>query len=168
MSSDDQLTDSPDSPVKKILVPIDFSPPSQRALLHALHAAHRAKKHLCIIHVSKPIPCPPRCTAREYIADQELHRQRVKNEITDLVAKLWTGPFAGTLEPLATEGVPSHEIIHAAQRHDIDVIVISTYGRAGIKRFFLGSTTDHVVRFAPCSVLVVKKKFKGEMPSLES
>lgn len=164
MHSEYQPTTDSEEPAKKILAPIDFSPPSQRALIHALHVAHQTRAHLNVIHVSEPIPCPRGCSALEYLADQKLHRDRIKNEISALVAKLWLGAFDGTLETTAVEGVAPHEIVEAAKRNDMDLIVIATYGRTGFKRFVLGSTADKVVRFAPCSVLVVKKKLKEAIP----
>lgn len=98
-------------------------------MIHALHVAHQTGAHLNVIHVSEPIPCPPGCSAREYLADQKLHRDRIKNEISALIARLWPDAFGGTLEITAVEGVPSHEIVEAAQRNGIDLIVIATYGQ---------------------------------------
>lgn len=150
--------ETPEQPVKKILAPIDFSAPSQRALLHALNVAHATQADLTVLNVSDPVPCPPGCSAHEYLADQKLHRTRIENEILILLEKLWPRPFASKWHAMALEGVPSHEIVQAATRENSDLIVISTYGRTGFKRFFLGSTADKVIRFSPCSVLVVKKK----------
>jgi len=155
---EDTTNEFTEQPVRKILAPIDFSVPSQRALLHALNVAHETQADLMVLNVSDPIPCPPGCSAHEYLVDQKLHRDRIKNEIHQLIATLWPRAFSGKLSAMAVEGVPSSEIVQAAQREGTDLIVISTYGRTGFKRFFLGSTADKVIRFSPCSVLVVKRK----------
>jgi nucleotide-binding universal stress UspA family protein len=51
--------------------------------------------------------------------------------------------------------VPS-TICRLAEEVGADVIVVGSHGRSGIKRFFLGSVSEHVVRHAPCPVLVVR------------
>jgi nucleotide-binding universal stress UspA family protein len=53
-------------------------------------------------------------------------------------------------------GKPYHEIVSAAKVMDADLIVISTHGYTGLKHAFLGSTTERVVRYATCPVLVVR------------
>jgi nucleotide-binding universal stress UspA family protein len=62
--------------------------------------------------------------------------------------------------------VPTHEVIEEGDAADVickeaadrgtDVIVVGTHGRTGLKRLFLGSVSEHVVRRAPCPVLVVR------------
>jgi nucleotide-binding universal stress UspA family protein len=51
--------------------------------------------------------------------------------------------------------VPS-TICRIAEELSVDVIVVGSHGRTGIKRFFLGSVSEHVVRHAPCPVLVIR------------
>ena len=47
-------------------------------------------------------------------------------------------------------------IVDIAERYNIDLIIMSTHGRTGVKRLLLGSVTEMVTRLAPCSVLVVR------------
>lgn len=54
-------------------------------------------------------------------------------------------------------GHPAEEIVRAAEQLDIDCIVVGSHGLSGIKRFLLGSVSDHVLQSAHCSVLIVKK-----------
>lgn len=53
-------------------------------------------------------------------------------------------------------GVPSEEILRYATDNDVDLIVMATHGRTGFERFFLGSTTEKVVRRAAVPVHVVR------------
>jgi universal stress protein A len=46
-------------------------------------------------------------------------------------------------------------LVPIAQDHDVDLIITSTHGWTGFKHVLIGSTAEHVVRHAPCSVLVV-------------
>lgn len=54
------------------------------------------------------------------------------------------------------EGQPASRIVHFAHQHNTDLVVIATRGLSGMKRFFLGSVTERVVRAAPCPVFCVK------------
>lgn len=55
-------------------------------------------------------------------------------------------------------GEPAHTITRVADELDVDVIVVGSHGRSGISRLLLGSTSEHVVRSAPCPVLVVRQR----------
>jgi nucleotide-binding universal stress UspA family protein len=56
------------------------------------------------------------------------------------------------------EGHPFVEIIRYARETKIDLIVIATHGRTGIKHALFGSVAEKVIRKAPCPVLVVKRE----------
>jgi nucleotide-binding universal stress UspA family protein len=53
-------------------------------------------------------------------------------------------------------GDPAGNIVDAAIADRTELIVVSTHGRTGLRRFFVGSVAEHVVRHAPCSVLVTR------------
>lgn len=159
--SDEALLETADEvipTVKRVLVPTDFSLASQRAIVHGIRVARQTGAELLVVHVSDSLPVPPGCTGHEYLVRQDHARQAMKDRLKALVDQLAGGSFEGSLLSIAVEGVPSHEIIRAAQDNDVDILFISTHGHTGFKRFFLGTTADKVVRFAPCSVLLVRKK----------
>jgi pimeloyl-ACP methyl ester carboxylesterase len=56
------------------------------------------------------------------------------------------------------EGIAAVEIIEAAKREGVDMIIMATHGHTGVKHLFLGSTTEKVVRTSPCPVLTVRSK----------
>jgi len=58
-------------------------------------------------------------------------------------------------EPVLTEGSPVLDICQFAKDHDVDLIITSTHGLTGLKHVLIGSVAEHVVRHAPCCVLVV-------------
>src|SRR6185503_16514583 len=60
-------------------------------------------------------------------------------------------------DTLVRTGSPALEIIDVAKSLTADLIVISTHGRTGLKHVVLGSVAEHVVRGAPCPVLVVRE-----------
>jgi nucleotide-binding universal stress UspA family protein len=59
-------------------------------------------------------------------------------------------------EFLVWEGDPGESIIAAARAEEVDLIVLGTHGRTGMERSIFGSVSDHVVRHAPCPVVVVR------------
>jgi nucleotide-binding universal stress UspA family protein len=61
-------------------------------------------------------------------------------------------------ETLVQEGISYQEIVETAKALKMDLIIIATHGRTGLANVLLGSTTERVVRHAPCPVLVVRDK----------
>ena len=55
------------------------------------------------------------------------------------------------------DGDPAKEIVRVAEEEDADLILMSTHARKGLVRFLLGSTTEQVLRDAPCPVLCIKQ-----------
>ena len=53
-------------------------------------------------------------------------------------------------------GSPPVEICRIAQERHVDLIVMSTHGHAGLAHLLIGSVAERVVRYAPCSVLIVR------------
>jgi len=57
---------------------------------------------------------------------------------------------------LVWEGEPGAAIVEAAQSEGADMVIVGTHGRNRVERIVLGSVSDHVVRHAPCPVLIVR------------
>jgi nucleotide-binding universal stress UspA family protein len=62
---------------------------------------------------------------------------------------------------LVSAGDPFEKILDAAEDHRIDLIVLATHGRTGVKRLIIGNVAEKVVRHAPCPVLTVKPRAAG-------
>ena len=54
-------------------------------------------------------------------------------------------------------GRPVDEIVRVAEEYGADLIIMSTHGYTGLKHAFLGSTTENIVRYAPCPVLTLRQ-----------
>lgn len=63
---------------------------------------------------------------------------------------------AGRVRRVVAVGHPAEEILHAAEKLDVDLIVMGNKGRTGIDRWVLGSVSEKVVQQAKCLVLIVK------------
>jgi nucleotide-binding universal stress UspA family protein len=71
-------------------------------------------------------------------------------------------------EPLVTAGHPPDEISKFVAMHQVDLVVSATHGRSGLKRFFLGSVTERLMRILPCPLLIVRSPEDVEAPAGES
>lgn len=142
--------------LKHILVPIDFSDCSKKALQYALPLAKEHEAALTLLFV-----VPPAYGAGEYGGiDYAQLEGSIKEGGEKELAKLALEEVRGAVptDTLVRVGSPTREIIEAARSLPADLIVISTHGRTGLKHVFLGSVTEHVVQRAPCPVFVVRER----------
>ena len=144
--------------LKRILVPIDFSPLSKKALQYALRFAEEFGAEVILLHVIEP-DVPPVfdgfMIAPPVIANG--NRVRCANRLEKLADSM-AAPGANRVEPIVRTGLAACEIVEAAKESDVDLIVIATHGYTGWKHFAIGSTAERVVRAAPCPVLVVRER----------
>lgn len=144
--------------IQRILFPSDFSELSLHALGYARSFAELHKAELHVIHVvdqasmywmamgPNSLPVGPAPEELIGVAQQELKRFVEQH-------------LAGVGVPLVTEvmlGRPFMEIIRYAREKNIDLIVIGTHGRSGLKHVLLGSVAEKVVRKSPCPVLTIR------------
>lgn len=144
--------------LKRILVPVDFSPLSKKALHYATRLAQQFGAEIDLFHVIEPeippafdgfmIALPPVSNGSSAQCTGQL--KTLVNSVRN----------AGVTEVRSTVrcGLAAIEIVEAAKELDVDLIVIATHGYTGWKHFAIGSTAERVVRAAPCPVLVVREK----------
>jgi nucleotide-binding universal stress UspA family protein len=94
----------------------------------------------------------PVLTADEEAKLQAEELANARAELADTAAALGSTSVTELIEP----GDPAEVICRTAKRLGSDVIVVGSHGRTGFGRLFFGSVSEHVVRHAPCPVLVVR------------
>lgn len=67
-----------------------------------------------------------------------------------------TGEFVDAAETAVNSGKPREEILDYAAEHDVDLLAMGTHGRTGIRRYVIGSVTEHVLRRAAAPVLTAR------------
>lgn len=167
MPTDPRPTEAPEAPIfklEKILVPLDFSEGSRKALAYAIAFARQFGGELMLFHVMEPYYPGPEV----YGQDVEFLQRRVRDAAQrDLQAVQRTIAADVLSRSLVRRGKPYLQIIAAATDLRADLIIISTQGHAGLAHTFLGSTAERVLRQAPCPVLVVREKehefIRGEL-----
>jgi nucleotide-binding universal stress UspA family protein len=131
----------------RILVPTDFSPPSEAALAYARELAHRFDAALHLIHIAENPFLRAVVNDRRVLEDATV--RWLQDRLTDAERQ------QGAVAILQQSDEPANEILRYAKSADIDLIVIGTHGRTGLARVVLGSVAEAVVRAAPCPVLTV-------------
>ena len=159
---DEQILARPECPtvppsfqLKKILVPLDFSACSQKALEYAVPFARQFNASLTLLNVVL-VAYP----TGEFGTLEPLLPQGEVEEASREQLQAFAAAHIGTQVPsavLVRAGQPADEIVQAASDTGADLIIISTHGHTGLKHVLLGSVAEHVVRRAPCPVLVVRE-----------
>lgn len=145
---------APHQPYRKLLIPVDFSSSSLRAVQHAKMVAPRAE--IVLLHVYE-IPFEGRL--RYASVDPETlnyYRIAARQEATE---KLLALRAAAGLDPancsmLVLHGDPSSRIIEQELELDCDLIVMGKHGESTVETLFLGSVTKHVLNEAQNDVLI--------------
>jgi nucleotide-binding universal stress UspA family protein len=146
---------SPSLDIKRVLVPMDFSDCSKKALVDAVHLAGQFDARVWLVYVRHPIYYAPDMVPfgisearREGVSDNAEQRlQALAREVAGRDAPV---------ETLIREGDPAKEIVAAAAELGADLIVVATHGYTGLKHLWHGSIAEKVVRYASCPVLVVR------------
>jgi universal stress protein A len=141
--------------LKRILVPIDFSDCSKKALAYALPLAKEHQAALTLLYVVPPAYSAGEYGGVDYAQLEAGMKDGGEKELAKLVVDEVRGQVAA--DTLTCVGSPSREIVEVARRLPADLIVISTHGRTGLKHVLLGSVAENVVRRAPCPVFVVRE-----------
>jgi nucleotide-binding universal stress UspA family protein len=143
--------------LKTILCPLDFSPPSTRALEYALSLAKEADARLVMLHVLESYVEPAHMGEMAHFTVPEYDRYMkasATGRLKALVpadARVWCTP-----EELVTTGRAHREILRVASEAGADLIVMGVHGRGTVDLMLFGSTTNEVIRSARTPVLTLR------------
>jgi len=138
-------------PKNKIIVPVDFSGESDRAIQTALEMVEDpANVHL--VHVLSPLDAVSPGVVWGDITD-ESREQAVHECFQKFLAER---SIAGVTTAVRF-GNPGLEIAEYAEQTAADLVIIPSHGYQGVKRMLLGSVAERVIRHVPCSVLVLRR-----------
>ena len=141
--------------IQSILVPTDFSPASEKAIAYAVPLARLSGAKLTLVHVIEPVATTDFGGTFPLAMENDEVKRACKRHLQCLVDTLEIEPKL-IEKLLVRNGRAFNEIASAARTLKADLIIISTHGRTGLKHALLGSTTERVVQYAPCPVLVVR------------
>ena len=148
--------------IENILVPVDGSEPSVKAAKYAIKVAICEKARVICVHV---IPAPEDISEFE---GKPFYSLQAYYEVLGKSAKPWfdtikevaklmdLGDDKIITDIIADVSSTADAIINYASTTNVNLIVMGTKGRTGLKRFLIGSVADAVVRHSHCPVLVVR------------
>ena len=139
--------------LKRILMGHDGSREADKAFESALELAVLASAHLQVVSVATP-PEPPTDVETEAAVEAATrHYEEIFENLRRRASEQGVN-----LETRVLVGHPAEQILHFAAEKKVDLIVVGYKGRSGIRQWLFGSTSRRVVSYAPCSVLVVRKR----------
>jgi universal stress protein A len=139
--------------IQHILVPVDFSEGTPGAIRNALELAGKFSARITLYHVLQQIFPPVGELAFSFEKQERAMQDESEKHLRELAATI---PCGTPVDTAMETGIPWNCIVNRAASHGVDLIVMSTHGRSGLKHLWLGSVAERVVQHAPCSVLVVR------------
>lgn len=145
-------------PFKHLLIPLDSSSLAEEAIAHAISIAQQSGADIHLLHVQKSSShTDDHCTDP---VDWRLRRAEMRSYLNSLNEKIAAQDIPVTVS--IVEGRPAEQIVEYCEKHAIDLIVITAYGKGGLSRFDFGSTAQKVFSGAGRSFLIVRP---GERPA---
>lgn len=145
-------------PFRSILVPLDGSPLAEQAIPHALEIARvaRSKVRLVLVHQS---PAPPLNTdsARLYVSIDLAVREAGREYLTGLAARL-RDTSGLPISAVWIDGPTGPALVEYVRNVGVDLVAMTTHGRGGPHRAWVGSVVDHLLRRLTIPVLVVRAR----------
>jgi nucleotide-binding universal stress UspA family protein len=144
-----------------ILVPVDFSPHSETALVCAAELANTLGSKLVILHV---VHDPGEAPGYYSVKGREKQMRRMEDvasemleDYLDRMLKNHTGmPALKKATTMLVVGLPVNRILESAKKINARMIIMASQGRTGLAHAMLGSKAEQVVRLAPIPVMIVK------------
>lgn len=149
--------------LRSILVPLDGSSVAEQALPVAASIAERARCKIKLVLVHQPLlgvePGPA-------YTKMELAMERANRDYLRSVVARYRERLGGTLTSAVLEGPVATTLARYARELAADLLVMTTHGRGGIRRAWLGSVVDQVIRTSEVPILVVRAHEVEETPSV--
>ena len=144
-----------------ILVPVDFSPYSEAALIYAVNLAKCLRAPVLVLHVVHDPGIMPGYYSRA-LKKKQIHR--IEDGAADMLAEFLNDVVQRhphlrglrEIQSILVKGLPSSRILEVAQQQGAGLIVLGSKGLTGLKHLLIGSVAERVVHLARVPVTVVK------------
>ena len=146
--------------MKKILVPLDFSEESKRALTFAVELAQKASSELVLLHIVEyPVGASVDPTGINYYSLDPALMDVIKKNAQEKMSEVASQrvPTELKVQQLIQMGDPFLGINGAIEDEAVELVVIGSKGATGLKEVLVGSNAEKVIRHARCPVITVKK-----------
>lgn len=133
-----------------ILVALDGSPPSELALTQAVSLGKQCNSQIFLLSV---IELYPEQLQYAHALEEKLSVQA--REVLDRAKAQVEAENIACETLVAIDGQPHNAIVQQARNNDVDLIVLGSHGRSGLKKLMMGSVAAKVIGHAPCAVMVI-------------
>ena len=143
-------------PKERVMVPLDGSPLSERALIPAVALASAWNLELMLLRVSSPLFSDQDPSSSHDFFDEI--EERLDEEARAYLLGIQAVQARDSLSIRAeiASGPEAATIIDTANKNEVDLIVMSSHGRSGVELWLMGSVSEKVLRKATCSTLIVR------------
>jgi nucleotide-binding universal stress UspA family protein len=142
--------------IQHILVPTDFSADAEQAVDYAIALASVFQARVTLLHVIYEVLWAAGETAMSlppaYFAELEA---ATRQQMEQALQRIRHAGLEG--DTIVAYGFPFEHIVTVARDQSVDLIIMGTQGRTGLRHVLLGSVAERVVRLAPCPVLVTRR-----------
>lgn len=141
--------------IKKILVPIDFTPSSQKAIDYSISLAKVFNSKIELIHVVEPMSYASDVVFNQAtypLVDIEYKKfddEKLRKLVSELKTKYDKISFHSSI------GLPYSEVVDYSKTQKVDLIVLGTHPKNSIEKLFFGSTTEKILRNSSCPILIL-------------
>src|SRR4029453_8028489 len=147
--------------IKRILVPLDFSTNSRRALDYAAGMARQFDASLHLVHVCE-VPSMMTGSMDAYAIAYTDWSQRIGEESERELVKTASSLKGRKVSTEVLFGNAARAIVEAAETNAADLIVMGTHGHGAVMHLMMGNVAERVVRTAPCPVMTVREPRERE------
>jgi nucleotide-binding universal stress UspA family protein len=147
---------------KRMLVPLDGSELAEVVFAYAKELAARLSLDVTLLHVCSPAEQELASLHRAYIERAAEIVRRHSEEVQKKAGIQQGSKEIATRGELAV-GYPAEEILGYADENDIDLILMATHGRSGLRRWAIGSVADKVLRASKVPIWLVRAKIPEEV-----
>ena len=147
-------------PFRRVLVPVDFSEPSRKAVNYGLILAERLQAHLILAHII------PESSALTYAFPSETRKiereqfEKASRAIDDLVASQHAAKVK--VQKIVKVGHIEEELLRIVKDGSVGLVIMGTHGRRPWTRWFIGSVTERILRRVPVPLLTVSHSEAGQ------
>lgn len=152
--------------IRSVLVPLDGSPFAEQALpwAAAIAGAARARLRLTLVHQSPSPPPLDAATGRLYTRI-ELSLRKVQREYLAKVADEVRREHGVQVAKVTLQGTPAPALARYVGEMDPEIVVMTTHGAGGIRRAWLGSVADQLVRSLEIPMLIIRPREADQVPA---
>jgi len=154
---------------RRVLVPLDGSPTSDRGLHEALQICRDEGSSLVLLHVVEGFPTMHEFASTKPLDQHEAHRRRAANTLLDGAATTARySKIPATKEVVVAHQTVADTILEIAAKRHCNLIVLGTHGRTGFARAVLGSVAESVARNSAVPVMLVPSAEHAHEDSADS